>query len=93
MFRRGDLVSAAEGALIASVPRQTISRWIREAEIDVTASRLQHLARCQAKAQRYAAGLPPLLKPTKAQMRRTLEDAMRRFNAANAKPNEGSQSA
>lgn len=86
MYRRGDLVSPAEGALIASVPRQTISRWIREAEIDLKATRLQFLARNQTKAQRYAAGLPPLLKPTKAQMRKTIDDAMRRFNAANAKP-------
>lgn len=86
MYRRGDLVSPTEGALVASVPRQTISRWIREAGVDVKATRLRYLARCQTKAQRYAAGLPPLRKPTKAQMRVMLDEAMRRFNAANAKP-------
>lgn len=85
MFRRGDLISAAEGAIVASVPRQTVARWIREAGIDIRATRLQYLARTQRKAQRYADGLPPLQKPTKAQMRRQIEEAMRRFNAANAK--------
>lgn len=84
MYRHGDLVSPAEGAVIATVPRQTISRWLREAKIDIKAMRLVWLARHQEKAQRYAAGLPPLMKPTKAQMRRTIYKAMRRSNAANA---------
>lgn len=86
MYQRGDLISTTEGALIASVPRQTVARWLREARIDTKAMRLQYLARWQRKAQRYADGLPPATAPTKAQMRKTLEDAMRRFNAANAKP-------
>lgn len=84
MYRRGDLTSPAEGAIVASVPRQTVARWIREAGIDIGTSRLQYLTRQQTKAQRYEAGLPPLRKPTKAQMRKMLEEAMRRFNAANA---------
>lgn len=86
MFKRGDLTSPAEGALIASVPRQTAARWIREAGIDVKACRLQYLARNQLKAARYAAGMPPTRKPSKAEMRRDLAKAMRRFNAANSKP-------
>jgi len=85
MFQRGDLTSPAEGATVASVPRQTVARWIREAGIDVKATRLQHLARCQIKAERYAAGLPAVRRPTKAEMRRDLAKAMRRFNAANAR--------
>lgn len=85
MFARGDLTSPAEGALVASVPRQTVARWLREDGIDVKATRLRYLARCQAKAQRYAAGLPAVRKPSKAVMRRDLEKAVERFNAANAK--------
>lgn len=71
--------------MIASVPRQTVARWMREERIDVPAARLRYLARCQLKAERYAAGLPPVTKPSKAQMRRDLANAMRRFNAANAR--------
>lgn len=84
MYRRGELASPAEGATVASVPRQTAARWIREAGIDVKAARLRYLARGQLKAERYAAGLPPRRKPSKAQMRRDLEMSLRRFNAANA---------
>lgn len=84
MFQRGDLVSPAEGAIVASVPRQTVARWIREAGIDIHATRQHYLARNQLKAQHYAAGLPPTHKPSKAEMRRDLAKAMRRFNAANA---------
>lgn len=86
MFRRGELASPAEGAIVASVPRQTVARWIREAGIDVKVKRLQYLARCQIKGERYVAGMPPTRKPSKAEMRRDLAKAMRRFNAANAKP-------
>lgn len=84
MLKRGDLTSPAEGAIVASVPRQTVARWIREAGIDVKAARLRHLARQHVKAERYAEGLPPRRKPSKAEMRRTTDEAVRRFNAANA---------
>lgn len=84
MFRRGDLISPKEGGIVASVPRQTVARWIREAGIDVKAARLRCLTRHHLKAERYADGLPPMRKPTKAQLRRTTEEAVRRFNAANA---------
>lgn len=84
MFQRGDLVSPAEGALIATVPRQTVARWLREADIDVKATRLRYLARCQRKAQQYAEGKPMMRRPSKAQMRKMADEAVRRFNAANA---------
>jgi hypothetical protein len=85
MYRRGELCSPVEGALIATVPRQTVGRWIKEAGIDVHAARERYLARSQLKAARYAAGLPPMRKPSKTEMRRDLAKAMRRFNAANAR--------
>lgn len=85
MYRHGDLTSPAEGAVIATVPRQTVARWLREAGIDIRLTRLRYLARAQRKAQRYADGLPPLRKATKAQMRQATEEAVRRFNAANHK--------
>lgn len=84
MYRRGDLISPAEGAIIASVPRQTAARWIREAGIDVKAARLRYLARCHLKAERHAAGLPPRRRPSKSQMRKDADKALRDWNAANA---------
>jgi hypothetical protein len=86
MYQRGELATVAEGAIIGTVPRQTVARWIREAGIDIGATRLRYLARCQLKAERYTAGLPPPQRPSRAQMRRDLEKAMRHFNAANARP-------
>lgn len=85
MYRRGDLCSIAEGALIASVPRQTVGRWVREAEINIEATRQRYLARSQLRAERYAEGLPPVRKPSKAQMRSDIDKAMRRRSHA-AKP-------
>ena len=86
LFRRGDLVSVHEATLICDASRQAISKWIKSEGIDVEAHRLAHLAKRRTNAQRYLQGMPPLRKPTRAQMRKTLDDAMRRFNAANAKP-------
>lgn len=75
----------AEGAFVATVPRQTVGRWVREAGIDVQAARERYLARSQLKAARHEAGLQPARKPTKAEMRRDLAKAVGRFNAANAR--------
>jgi hypothetical protein len=82
MYRRGDLTSATEGAFIASVPRQTVARWIREAKIDITTTREQYLARNQRRAQRYIAGKPPRNKPSKRYLRRIAAKALRDWNRA-----------
>jgi hypothetical protein len=87
LFRRGDLVSVHEATMICDASRQAISKWIKAEGISIEAHRLAHLARLRNTAQRQLDGLPPLRRPTKAQMRKTLEDAMRRFNAANSKAN------
>lgn len=85
MFAAGTLTSPSEGALVASVPRQTVARWIREAGIDVRQTRLQFLGRCQLKAQRYVAGKPPRNKPSKAYLRKVAAKALRDFNRARQK--------
>jgi hypothetical protein len=82
MAQRGELTSPAEGAIIATVPRQTVARWIREAGIDIRATRLQYLARSQRKAQRYVDGKPPRGKPSKALLRRIAAKALRDWNRA-----------
>lgn len=85
MLQRGELVSSAEGAIVASVPRQTVARWIREAGIDIGTTRLQYLARSQRKAQRYVDGKPPRNKPSKAYLRKIATKALRDFNRAQQK--------
>lgn len=87
LFRRGDLVSVHEAVLICDASRQAISRWIKVEGIDVEARRLAHIAKLRNHATRMVEGLPALRKPTKAQMRKTMDEAVRRFNAANAKAN------
>jgi hypothetical protein len=85
MYRAGTLTSAAEGAMIATVPRQTVARWIREAGIDIAAARRQYLARVQKRAQRYVDGKPPRGKPSKRYLRRMADRALREFNRAQSK--------
>lgn len=82
MFRAGTLTSPIEGATIASVPRQTVARWIREADIDIRQTRKQYLARNQRRAQRYLDGKPPRGKPSKRFLRRMAAKAVRDFNRA-----------
>lgn len=82
MFRSGALTTPSEGAMIATVPRQTVSRWIREAEIDIAATRQEWLARNQRRAQRYVDGKPPRGKPSKRYLRRVAAKALKDWNRA-----------
>lgn len=86
LLRHGDLVSVAEAVAVSGASAQAVRKWIKAEGFDIGVRRMARIARYTTNAQRYMDGLPPLRKPTKVQMRRTLEEAMRRFNAANAKP-------
>jgi predicted HTH domain antitoxin len=83
LFQRGELVSVAEAVLICDASRQAISKWIKAEGINIETRRLARIAKLTTNAQRYVDGLPPSRKPSKAEMRRDLAKAMRRFNAAN----------
>jgi hypothetical protein len=85
MYRAGTLTTPAEGAVIATVPRQTVARWIREAGIDIRFTRQQYLARAQKRAQRYVDGKPPRGKPSKRYLRRMADKALKDFNRAQSK--------
>lgn len=76
LFRRGDLVSVREAVLICDASRQAICKWIKAAGIDVEGRRLAYVARQRARAQRIAEGKPPPRRPTKAQMRQVIAEAM-----------------
>jgi hypothetical protein len=83
LFARGELVSVHEATLICDASRQAISKWLKADGIDVDARRLAFIAKRRTAAQRHLDGIGPSRRPTKAQMRRDLAQAMRRFNEAN----------
>src|ERR1700682_5454195 len=85
LFRHGDLVSVYEAVQISGVSRQAITKWLKAGKINIEGHRMSRIASYTTNAQRYLDGLPPLRPPSKRQMRATLEDAMKRFNDANAK--------
>lgn len=84
LFRRGDLVSVHEATLICDASRQAITKWVKAEGIDIDAHRMAHIARLRTSGQRQLDGKPPLRRPTKAQMRKMADEAVRRFNAANS---------
>lgn len=85
LFRRGELVSVHEATLVCDASRQAVTKWLKAEGIDVDAHRLGYIAKLRTRAQRQVEGLPPLRRPSKAQMRSDLEKAMRKFNEANSK--------
>lgn len=84
LFRHGDLTSVAEAVDICGASRQAVSKWIKAEGINIEARRMARIAAYATNAQRHLDGLPPLRPPTKRQMRKSLEEAMRRFNEANS---------
>jgi hypothetical protein len=78
LFRRGELASVREAVLICDASRQAVSKWLRVAGIDIEASRMAYVARQRSRAQLIAEGKSPRRRPTKAEMRKTIADAMER---------------
>lgn len=86
--RRGEFASVREIVVVASVPRQTISRWLREAEVDLEQMRMQHLAKLHEQEERYLAGLPPKQRPTKKLLRWIANKAKREWDQRHAAEQE-----
>lgn len=84
LLKRGDLVSIHEATLVADVSRQSVHKWLKAEGINIEARRMAYLAKLRTNAERRLEGLPPLRRPTKAQMRKQLAQAIERFNVANA---------
>lgn len=84
LFRHGDLVSVVEAVQICGASRQAISKWLKAEKLDIASHRMQRIAAYATNAQLYLEGLPPTRQPTKAQMRKSLEAAVKRFNDAQA---------
>lgn len=71
--------------LVATVPGQTVNRWLREEKIDLAAMRLRHLAKLHRVEEEYLESRSGQPRPTQQQRWRETKRAVRRFNAANAK--------
>jgi hypothetical protein len=82
MARSGELASLEEGAVIATTTKATMRRWLIAAGIDWKLTREQWLARRHKRCEDWISNRPPPRRPSKAQMRRQLEQAMRRSHAA-----------
>jgi hypothetical protein len=84
-IRRGEIATVREMMLIASIPRQTANRWLREDGIDLDQMRMRLVAKMHGHEELYLAGRSGMKRPTAAQRRRDMLKSVRRFNAANAK--------
>jgi hypothetical protein len=84
-IRRGDLASVREIMLVASIPRQTANRWLREEKIDLPAMRMRHVAKLHRVEEEYLAARSGQPRPSQQQRWREMQRAVRRFNEANAK--------
>lgn len=78
LFARGEIVTIREASLICDASPQAIRKWVKAAGIDLEASRLAYIARQRSRAQLIAEGRAPRGKPSKAQMRQIITDAMAR---------------
>lgn len=88
LFRHGDLVSVAEAVMICGASAQAVRKWTKTEGINIEVRRLARIAKFTTNAQRYVDGLSPHRRPSKAQMRKDADKALRDWNAANAKPSE-----
>jgi hypothetical protein len=84
-IRRGELASVREIMLVASIPRQTANRWLREAAIDLGVMRLRHLAKLHRQEEEYLETRSGQPMRTRRQRWIETQRAVRRFNEANAK--------
>ncbi|MCK1585472.1 hypothetical protein IVB03_39450 [Bradyrhizobium sp. 168] len=79
--KRGEIASVVEIMLVASVPRQTANRWLRQSRLDLADLRLRAVARMHEQEERYLAGLPPRRKPSKRFLRKVADDAKAEWDA------------
>lgn len=84
-IHRGEIASVREIMLVASIPRQTANRWLREAGIDLAEMRMRLVAKMHGQEEVYLASRSGVKRPTAAQQRRDLLKSVRRFNEANSR--------
>lgn len=80
-IKRGEIASVHEIMLVASIPRQTANRWLREEQIDLARMRLRHVTRMHEQEERHLAGLPPRRKPSKRFLKKVADNAKAEWDA------------
>lgn len=88
LLERGELVSIREATMVCDASRQAISRWVKEARVDLEVRRGAYVARLRTNADRYLEGLAPTKRPSKRQMRKIAAKALKDWNEANGKTDE-----
>lgn len=73
--RNGRFASVREIMTVASVPRQTVNRWLREAGLSLAAARLQFVAKLRDIEAHHLQNRPPAKRPSKAAIRQSGERA------------------
>lgn len=72
LYRRGELATLDEGALLADVSRQRVRAWLAAAGIRWEIERQRFLAKQRSRIADAAAGITRR-RPSKSDMRRTIE--------------------
>jgi hypothetical protein len=70
--------------LVASIPRQTANRWLREAGIDLATARLRLITKLHEREERYLAGKLAKRKPSKKYLRWVADRAKRQWDEQHA---------
>jgi hypothetical protein len=90
-IKAGDFASVREIMAVASLPRQTVNRWLREHELDLGVCRLKRLAKMHEQEERYLSGLPPRRKPSKALLHWLANRYKRQWDQRHGAQQEGVQ--
>ncbi|MCK1445414.1 hypothetical protein IVB43_23805 [Bradyrhizobium sp. 48] len=70
--------------LVASIPRQTANRWLRQAGIKLGDARLRLVTKMHEQEERYLAGLPERRRPSKKRLRAIADQAKREWDERQA---------
>lgn len=79
LYRRGELATLGEGAVVAGVSRACVHAWLKAEGVEWHRNREHRLARLRRHAVAAAEGRT-LRRPTKAEMRREGERAKREWD-------------
>lgn len=89
LYQRGELASLQEGAAVAGVKKQSVSRWLADEQINWQIARSQYLARKHEGGYRWLIGKPPKQKPSKRFLRLRANRAKQEWDRRNAAKSKG----
>ncbi len=87
LYRRGELATLEEGALVAGVTRSAIRAWLRTVGVDWMRARAHYVARQRSRAIAAAEGRI-VRRPSKAALRREAELLKAKWDREHARGND-----